>query len=149
VLALATQSPRFKAVVSSAGFGDLFARYTEMRSDGSAPGIDWAEKGQGLMGSSPWDARDRYLTNSPFFTLDRVNAPVLLLHGAADQTVFPERAKQDFVALRRLGKAAELVLYEGEDHAPDSWGLANLTDYWNRIISWFGRYLKGEGKERD
>jgi dipeptidyl aminopeptidase/acylaminoacyl peptidase len=149
VLALATQSPRFKAVVSSAGFGDLFARYTEMRSDGSAPGIDWAEKGQGLMGSNPWDARDRYLTNSPFFTLDRVNAPVLLLHGAADQTVFPERAKQDFVALRRLGKAAELVLYEGEDHAPDSWGLANVTDYWNRIIGWFGRYLKGEGKERD
>ena len=81
-------------------------------------------------------------------TLDKVSAPVLLLHGAADQTVFPERAKQDFVALRRLGKTAELVLYEGEDHAANSWTLANVTDYWARIIDWFDRHLQRPGQLR-
>jgi dipeptidyl aminopeptidase/acylaminoacyl peptidase len=141
VLAIAVQSPRFRAVISSAGFGNLFSQYTEMREDGSAVGIGWSERSQGRMGSHPWEQRQRYLENSPFFYLDRINAPVLLLHGGVDRTVLRQRAEETFVALRRLGKEVTLVFYEGEEHHPGTWSVANATDYWERIFDWLARHL--------
>jgi dipeptidyl aminopeptidase/acylaminoacyl peptidase len=140
-LALAVQSTRFRAIISSGGFSNLFSQYTEMREDGSVVGIGWSEHGQGRMGSHPWEQRQRYLENSPFFYLDRVNAPVLLLHGASDRTVLRQRAEETFVGLRRLGKEVTLVFYEGEEHHPGSWSVENATDYWERIFDWLARYL--------
>src|SRR6266480_123289 len=140
-LALLVQTSRFKAAVSSGGFSNLFSKYAETRADGSPIGVEWAERGQGRMGMSPWEARDRYLINSPFFVLDRVTTPILLLHGGADETVFPERAKETFTALRRLGKVATLVVYAGERHSPETWGLTNAKDYWARLFEWFDHYL--------
>jgi dipeptidyl aminopeptidase/acylaminoacyl peptidase len=119
----------------------LFSQYGEMREDGSAVGINWSEKDQGRMGGHPWEFRQRYIENSPYFFLDRVRTPVLLLHGGADRTVLPQRAEETFVALRRLGREVELVEYEGEAHHPGSWSVANATDYWQRIFDWFDRYM--------
>jgi dipeptidyl aminopeptidase/acylaminoacyl peptidase len=141
VLAILVQTNRFKAAVSSGGFSNLFSQYGEMRDDGSAVGIGWSERDQGRMGGNPWEFRDRYLENSPFFFLDRVRTPVLLLHGGADPTVLPARAQETFVALRRLGRPVELVRYEGEGHHPGEWSVANATDYWQRIFDWFDKYL--------
>ena len=93
------------------------------------------------MEGSPWEFRDRYIQNSPFFILDSVTAPVLLLHGGADRTVLPSRAEETFVALRRLGKEAMLVRYDGEEHHPGSWSVVNATDYWERVFQWFEQYL--------
>lgn len=140
VLAILVQTNRFRAAISSGGMSNLFSAYSAMREDGSAVGIGWAERDQGRMGGSPWQYRDRYIDNSPFFFLDKVTAPVLLLHGGADRTVLPERAEETFVALRRLGKVATLVRYEGEGHHPGSWSVANATDYWRRIIDWLDTY---------
>jgi dipeptidyl aminopeptidase/acylaminoacyl peptidase len=67
---------------------------------------------------------------------------VLLLHGGADHTVQAARAAETFVALRRLGKTAVLVRYDGEGHHPGEWGAANAADYWARIVAWLDRYLK-------
>jgi dipeptidyl aminopeptidase/acylaminoacyl peptidase len=141
VLAILVQTNRFKAAVSSGGFSNLFSQYGEMRDDGSAVGIGWTEHDQGRMPGNPWEFRDRYIENSPFFFLDRVRTPVLLLHGGADPTVLPARAAETFVALRRLGRPVELVRYEGEGHHPGTWSVANATDYWQRIFGWFDKYL--------
>ena len=141
VLAILVQTNRFKAAISSGGFSNLFSQYGEMRDDGSAVGISWTEHDQGRMPGTPWEFRDRYIENSPFFFLDRVRTPVLLLHGGADPTVLPARAAETFVGLRRLGRPVELVRYEGEGHHPGSWSVANATDYWQRIFDWFDRYL--------
>jgi dipeptidyl aminopeptidase/acylaminoacyl peptidase len=140
-LAVLVQTDRFRAAVSSGGFSNLLSHYTPMREDGSTVGIGWSESGQGRIGGSPWEVRDRYVANSPFFFLDRVTAPVLLLHGGADRTVLAARAEETFVALRRLGKAATLVRYEGEGHHPGSWRAANAADYWERVFDWLGRHL--------
>lgn len=140
-LAMLVQTDRFKAAVSSGGFSSLLSQYTPMREDGSTVGVGWSEREQGRMGGSPWEFRDRYLNNSPFFSLDRVNAPVLLLHGGSDPTVLATRAEETFVALRRLGKQVMLVRYDGEGHHPGEWSVANAADYWERIFAWYGTHL--------
>src|SRR5208282_721110 len=87
VLCLIVQTRRFKAAVMSGGFGDLFADYGSIDQLGNSFGVASEEKGQGLMDGTPWDFRDRYLENSPFFYLDRVETPLLILHGSNDTTV--------------------------------------------------------------
>jgi dipeptidyl aminopeptidase/acylaminoacyl peptidase len=141
-LALLVQTERFKAGISSGGFSNLFTQYGLLREDGSAIGVGMLERAQGRMGGHPWELRDRYIANSPYFFLDRVSAPVLLLHGAADRTVPVAAADETFVALRRLGKTVEYARYEGEEHHPGSWSVQNATDYWERIFAWLDRYVK-------
>lgn len=140
-LALLVQTGRFRAAVASGSIGDLVGDYAHMRDDGSALSVGWLEREQGRMGASPWEARDRYLANSPFFALDRVQTPVLLVHGAADPTVPVAQAEQTFVGLRRLGKPVVLVEYAGEGHHPGEWRLANVRDYWARVFAWYARWL--------
>ncbi len=141
-LALIAQTKEFKAAVMSAGAGDLTAEYGEMAEDGSAFGIAHLEQGQGLMGGTPWQSRERYIENSPIFYLDRVETPLLIVHGGADHAVDPFLAAEVFVGLRRLGKEVVFAKYEGEDHAEFTWGYANQLDFCNRMIAWFDDHLK-------
>jgi dipeptidyl aminopeptidase/acylaminoacyl peptidase len=90
------------------------------------------------MGGSPWQYRDRYIENSPFFYLDRVSTPLLLIHGGDDH---PALAEQTFSALRRLSKRVEYARYEGEGHHQMTWSLEDQADYWGRILRWYDRYL--------
>ena len=146
-LALVAQSPRFAAAVVRAGFGDLVGMYGQLSPDGSNYGLSWAETGQGRMGGSPWEVPERYVENSPFFRLDRVEAPVLLLHGGEDDAVPPFLADQLFTALRRLGKTVTYARYAGEGHWEGTWSRANQLDALRRTLAWFDRYL-GAGTRR-
>ena len=139
VLALLVQTRRFKAAVVSAGQGNLLHAYSVMGRDGSAPDIGWAEEGQGRMGGTPWAYRGRYIENSPVFYLDRVQTPLLIVHGGID---YPPFANEIFVGLRRLGKEVVYVKYEGEGHWQGTWGYANVLDYWNRLIDWFDERIR-------
>jgi dipeptidyl aminopeptidase/acylaminoacyl peptidase len=143
-LALIVQSPRFKAAVSIDGMSDLFSVYGAMwpQGEGIAHGVDWAENGQGNLGGSPWQYRERYIENSPFFYLDRTQAAVLLIHGTADATVEPWLADQTFVGLRRLGKDVTYVKYRNGGHGSSDWSYADRVDYCNRVIAWFDKHLK-------
>jgi dipeptidyl aminopeptidase/acylaminoacyl peptidase len=143
-LALITQTTRFRAAMASASEGDLFADYTQMTPDGGAWSIGWAEEGQGRMGGTPWQYYQRYLENSPFFHLDRVTTPLLLVHGGDDTAVPATLGDQTFVALRRLGKEVEYAKYAGEDHWEGTWSYANAQDYLARIVAWFDTHLKSK-----
>jgi dipeptidyl aminopeptidase/acylaminoacyl peptidase len=94
------------------------------------------------MEGSPWQFRERYIENSPLFYLDRIETPVLIVHGADDTAVASFLGDELFVSLRRLGKEVEYAKYEGEEHSPLNWSYANQLDFCNRLIAWFGRYLK-------
>jgi dipeptidyl aminopeptidase/acylaminoacyl peptidase len=140
VLSLIVQTGRFKAAMESAGIGDLFTAYGQMRRDGTAFLTAITEQGQGLMGGTPWQFRERYLENSPFFYFDKLETPLLIVQGGED--IAPFLGDQIFVALRRLGKEVEYAKYEGEDHSPTVWSYANQVDFCKRMIDWFERYLK-------
>lgn len=139
-LALIVQTTRFKAAVCTAGPTNLIAMYGTVGGAGAA----WATSGQGLMGGGLWDRRDRYIENSPLFYLDRVQTPVLLMHGTADRAVPSFIGDEVYTALHSLGKTVVYARYEGEGHAPMLFSLPNLRDYFSRLLAWFGTYLVPE-----
>jgi dipeptidyl aminopeptidase/acylaminoacyl peptidase len=139
-LGLLVQTSLFRAGVVNAGFSSLISAYLSMDRDGNATFLGWAESGQGRMGGTPWEARDTYIENSPLFYLDRVRTPLLLTCGSED-TVPTSEAEAVFVGLRRLGRAVELRVYEGEDHWPGMWTEAAYRDLHDRVLSWFDRWL--------
>jgi dipeptidyl aminopeptidase/acylaminoacyl peptidase len=100
------------------------------------------EEGQGLMGGPPWQFRERYIENSPIFYLDRVETPLLIVHGSDDRAVPSFLSDEVFVGLRRLGKEVAYAKYEGEGHSPFEWSYANQLDFCKRMIEWFDDHLK-------
>jgi dipeptidyl aminopeptidase/acylaminoacyl peptidase len=140
-MALLVQTKRFKAAVEVDGMTDLVSLYSEMRKDGSAYGTA-LESVFNPLGGSPWQVRHRYIENSPFFYLDRVETPLLIVQGTADTIIDPFLADQLFVGLRRLGKEVLYVKYAGEGHSPsDDWSYANQVDFATRMLSWFDTHL--------
>ncbi len=91
---------------------------------------------------TPYDVPERYRINSPFFFADRINTPVLILHGTHDQQVPLQQGKMMFQALRRLGKTAELVIYQDADHSVVRGSRRNYLDFYRRTFEWWARYLR-------
>lgn len=141
-LSLIVQTNRFKAALEANGIANLLGSYGQMNRDGTAFGTSTAETGQSLMGATPWQNRERYIENSPFFYLDRVQTPILLIHGDEDSAVPSFLGDEIFVALRRLGKTAEYVKYEKEGHEYSAF--ANQLDVARRMLRWFELYLRSQ-----
>ena len=132
---LLTQTTRFKAAVASASEGNLISGFLTSTVSGRY------ESGQVGMGGSLWEFPQRYIEGSPVFRLDRVETPLLLIHGDQDFIRF-ERAKEMFMGLAYLGKEVVLLKYKGADHWPGLWSNEKLADYWERVLTWFDEYLK-------
>jgi dipeptidyl aminopeptidase/acylaminoacyl peptidase len=139
-LALVIQTKRFKAAIEMDGFAEILGLYTEMSKNGQAFGTGLFERDLDIMGGTPWQFRERYIENSPIFYFDRIETPLLIVHGSEDHVVDPFLGDQVFVALRRLGKEVEYAKYEGEGHVPTSY--ANRVDLCNRVLAWFEKHLK-------
>jgi dipeptidyl aminopeptidase/acylaminoacyl peptidase len=147
-LSLIVQTPRFKAALEADGTADLIGSYGAMLNSGAAFGTSVAEHGQGLMGGTPWEFRERYIENSPLFYLDRVDTPLLIVHGELDLDVASFLGDEVFVALRRLGKEVEYAKYMGEEHSPAYWSYANQVDFCQRMIAWFDVHLKPQAQPK-
>lgn len=145
-LALIVQTKRFKAAMEADGMADLTGQYGEMDNSGTAFGTSNLEHGQDALGGTPWEVRERYIENSPIFYLDRVQTPLLVIQGSSDRGVAPFLADEIFVDLRRLGKAVQYAKYQGEGHGLDYWSYANQTDFCDRTIAWFDRYLRNPAR---
>jgi dipeptidyl aminopeptidase/acylaminoacyl peptidase len=66
-----------------------------------------------------WEVPDTYIKLSPFVHADKINAPLLLIHGDEDSNsgTYPVQSKRLFAALNSLGKTARLCLLPYEDHS--------------------------------
>ena len=65
-----------------------------------------------------WDDPDLYYTMSPFMHADRIDEPILLIHGQADNNpgTFTLQSERLYGALKGLGGVARLVLLPAESH---------------------------------
>lgn len=140
-LCLITQTNRFSAAVEADGEADLLAGYGGMDDRGTSYGIALEEEGQGAMGGTPWQFRERYIENSPVFHLDRIETPLLIVHGGDDTAIRPFLGDEVFVDLRRLGKQVEYAKYLDEEHSPLGWSYGNQMDFCQRMIEWFNSHL--------
>jgi len=96
------------------------------------------EQGQFRMGNPPWKDFERYVRNSPLSYAERVETPLMIVHG--DMDFIPmQQSEEFFTALYRQGKRAELVRYWGEGHTPES--TDNVRDLWHRIYAWLDEFL--------
>jgi dipeptidyl aminopeptidase/acylaminoacyl peptidase len=135
---LITRTNIFAAAVSGATPPELFRNWASGRDRDSRN----IETGQARMGGSPFEYPERYLSQSAFFHLDKVNTPVLILHGEKDLTILFGEGEMMFYALRQLGKTAEFVAYANGDHSLSRHSRADALDVNRRILEWFDRYLK-------
>jgi dipeptidyl aminopeptidase/acylaminoacyl peptidase len=65
-----------------------------------------------------WEAPEVYFTMSPFMNADKINEPILMIHGQADNNsgTFPLQSERLYSALKGLGKTARLVMLPHESH---------------------------------
>ncbi len=147
---IATQSQRYKAIVSLNGWSDMFTGFFEMGAEQELTPMELPVRGHPdrylssagssfSMGGTPWQLPQRYIQNSPLWRSNSVSAPVLLIH--SDMDGFDDAGyKAFFSSLYIQKKQARLLIYRGEGHTPSS--PANIRDMWKNIFSWFDKYLK-------
>lgn len=89
-----------------------------------------------------WEAKDVYLSMSPFMFADQMTGALLMYHGMHDQNVGtdPAHTPRMFHALNGLGKDAAMYLYPFEDHGPAT--KETLLDLWARWSAWLEVHLK-------
>jgi dipeptidyl aminopeptidase/acylaminoacyl peptidase len=138
--ALVSTTNLFRAAVAVSGIYDLASVYGLLRRENYQ--IDWLEKGQVRMGQPPWSDLPRYLDNSPYARADRIRTPLLIVHGRDDPTCPVSDAEKMFSALRRLGRTAQLAVYEGEGHAIHEWDPEQAIDAADRVLDFLRRHTE-------
>lgn len=134
---LITRTNLFAASVSHAGISNITSYWGEGY-------WGYSYSAGASAGSYPWNNPQLYVKQSPLFHADKINTPLLLLHGTADTNVPIGESIQMYTALKLLNKPVEFIQVEGENHA--------IYDYdkriaWNNAIyAWFAKWLKDDAR---
>jgi dipeptidyl aminopeptidase/acylaminoacyl peptidase len=138
---LMTRTNLFKAAGAGAPVVNMTSAYGGIRWGTGMSRMFQYEQTQSRIGGTLWEKPLYYLENSPLFTLDRVNTPVLIMHNDADGSVPWYQGIEMFMGLKRLNKPAWLLQYNGEDH--NLVQRKNAKDLSIRLSQFFDHYLKG------
>jgi dipeptidyl aminopeptidase/acylaminoacyl peptidase len=89
-----------------------------------------------------WEVPEVYGSMSPFFHAQRINEPILLIHGEADNNsgTFPIQSERLYMALKGHGATARYVTLPHESHgyiARES----VLHTHWE-TVNWLDTYVK-------
>jgi len=89
-----------------------------------------------------WEAPETYFELSPFMAADRINEPMLLIHGEKDNNsgTFPQQSERMFAAVKGNGGTARLVMLPHESHGYR--GRESVLHTLYEMIEWFDRYVK-------
>lgn len=147
VMATLAQTDRFRAGVSLSGISDLTALWGGLSpfsavepEGGYTP--NWraggVENTQTRLGRPPWEVPERYRRNSPLYAADRINTPLMLVHGAQDQIPIAQ-SEAMYAALFRQGKDALFVTYFGALHTLTSPG--DVRDVYARLFAFLDEHL--------
>lgn len=130
---LLTQTDLFATAISHAGISSI--------------SYYWGEGFWGYLYSAvatansfPWNHKDIYVDRSALFSADKINTPLLLLHGTADTNVPTGESTELFTALKLLGKPVEYVQIMGQNHLIMTYSKRKI---WTKtILAWFDKWLK-------
>ena len=86
-----------------------------------------------------------YREHSPLSFVDKVNIPVLILHGEADRRVPPFLSLMFYNALKQRGAPATMVTYPGAPHwFGGSVGTDTASDVQSRVLAWLDAHIEPE-----
>lgn len=96
-----------------------------------------------------WEARDTYMRVSPFSFANKINEPILLIHGAADnnQGTHPIQSERLYQAISGHGGTVRLVVLPHESHgyAARESVLHTLAE----MMEWADKYVKNRKLKSD
>lgn len=89
-----------------------------------------------------WEAPDVYAKMSPFNNAQKVNEPLLMIHGQADSNpgTFPVQSERMYQAVRGNGGTVRLVLLPHEDHGYSA--RESIGHVLAEQIEWFDTHVK-------
>ncbi|HEV7858398.1 MAG TPA: prolyl oligopeptidase family serine peptidase [Pyrinomonadaceae bacterium] len=89
-----------------------------------------------------WEAPELYVKVSPFMYANKINEPILLIHGEADNNTgtFPIQSERLYQAIRGNGGTVRYVTLPLEAHGYSARESTEHTLY--EMISWFDKYVK-------
>ncbi|HYF32361.1 MAG TPA: S9 family peptidase [Chitinophagaceae bacterium] len=87
-----------------------------------------------------WEDFDTYTLQSPLRYVGNVKTPVMLQHGEADERVPLSQSKEFYLALKRRGVPAKLLVLPRQPHGPNEPKMAMKVMQTN--IEWFEQHLK-------
>jgi len=121
-----SKDERIDAAVAGAGESDLILGYDE-RNDL-----------KGMMtiriGSLPEANPDEYIKRSAIYWSEKINTPLLIVHGTEDWRVLVHHSEDLYEAMIKLDKDVELRIFEGMDHGEPYWSF--LGEY----LQWLKKY---------
>jgi dipeptidyl aminopeptidase/acylaminoacyl peptidase len=132
----------FAAAVAGAAITNLISNYGNGHWSAGILETDHIETGQQRMEVPLYEDLNAYIRNSAVFNIHNMTVPTLVEVGNVDGTVHWYQGLEFYSIARRAGKNVVMIEYANEDH-----GLAqrrNQQDYQQRILQWFGHYLKGD-----
>ncbi len=89
-----------------------------------------------------WEGQDVYAKMSPFFHAEKIDEPMLMIHGKEDPNsgTFPMQSERMFAAIKGLGGNARLVMFPHEQHGYQAReSLLHLL--WEQY-EWLDKYVK-------
>ena len=92
-----------------------------------------------------WEAPETYFTVSPFMHADKINEPILLIHGEADNNsgTFPIQSERMFQAIKGNGGSVRLVMLPSESHGYSA--RESVLHVLAESLEWADKYVKNKG----
>ncbi len=89
-----------------------------------------------------WEAPELYFNVSPFMHANKINEPILLIHGEADNNsgTFPIQSERLYQALQGNGATARLVLLPHESHGYTA--RESVLHTLAEMLEWADKYVK-------
>ena len=89
-----------------------------------------------------WEAPEVYFAMSPFMHADKIDEPILLVHGQADNNsgTFPMQSERMYGALKGLGATVRLVMLPHESHGYRA--RESVMHLLWETATWLDRYVK-------
>jgi len=126
-----SKTDRIKAAVVVGGLVDCIQQYNEREQGMKQIFIE-------LIGGAPIQKETEYKLRSANYWPEKINTPILILHGDADQNVNVTQAQNLAEKLKASGKTYKLVIYREGSH-----GLREYPETKYEVFSWFTNYLPG------
>ncbi|MCA9299093.1 MAG: prolyl oligopeptidase family serine peptidase, partial [Phycisphaerales bacterium] len=139
---IVTQTDVFAAGIAGAPLTNMMSMSMSIYWNSGQTDAWIFHESQGRMDQPFWNDVQTYIANSPIFSIEDMNTPLLVAFGDDDGAVDFNQGVEMYNAARLAGKQLVMLVYPGENH-----GLArqeNQVDYHYRILEWFGHYLKGD-----